>query len=271
MSQLRYGPRPVADTTDGEVPNREVAATKIGAWSTSLTATFLTDPEVIAAVLPPPLEPPAEPMVKVSISRVDLGGGRAPFGAGTFAVAARHRDTEGYYPLLMPMTTEQAVIGGRETFGEPKKLADITLETVPEQSSGSAVRGLVTRMGVGIIELDGTLGDELDPPPSGERLDYYLKFLRDPGGAGFDDDPWLVYCTRETETRSHRAANVALTLRESRFDPVADIPILGPVTATLSERRSQQAGRLVERVPAADVLPYAHQRYDDVSPVDTRK
>lgn len=139
----------------------------------------------------------------------------APFGAGTFAVAARHRDTEGYYPLLMPMTTEQAVIGGRETFGEPKKLADITLETVPEQSSGSAVRGLVTRMGVGIIELDGTLGDELDPPPSGERLDYYLKFLRDPGGAGFDDDPWLVYCTRETETRSHRAANVALTLRES--------------------------------------------------------
>ena len=113
MSQLRYGPRPVADTTDGKVPNREVAATKIGAWSTSLTATFLTDPGVIAAVLPPPLEPPAEPMVKVSISRVDLGGGRAPFGAGTFAVAARHRDTEGYYPLLMPMTTEQAVIGGR--------------------------------------------------------------------------------------------------------------------------------------------------------------
>ena len=51
MSQLRYGPRPVADTTDGKVPNREVAATKIGAWSTSLTATFLTDPEVIAAVV----------------------------------------------------------------------------------------------------------------------------------------------------------------------------------------------------------------------------
>lgn len=262
MRQLRYGPKPTVDQDD-----REVQATKIGAWSTSLTATFLTDPDVVAAVLPPPLRPPDEPLVKVSISRVDLGGGRPPFGAGTFAVAARHRDTEGFYPLLMPMTTEQAVIGGRETFGEPKKLADIVLETDSEPSPGSAVRGVVTRMGVGIIELGGTLGDELDPPPAGERLDYYFKFLRDPGGAGFDDDPWLVYCTRQTETRSHRGVDATLNLRESRFDPVADVPILGALTATLSERRSQQAGRLVERVPAADLIPYAHQRYDDLSPV----
>ncbi|MEZ5372611.1 MAG: acetoacetate decarboxylase family protein [Microthrixaceae bacterium] len=262
MTQLRYGPRPTASQDD-----REVKATKIGAWSTSLTATFLTDPEVVAAVLPPPLEPPDEPTVKVSISRVDLGGDRPPFGAGTFAVAARHGDTEGFYPLLMPMTSEQAVIGGRETFGEPKKIADIVLETGGDDLQGQTVRGEVSRMGVGIIELSGSLGDELAPPPAGRRLDYYLKFLRDPGGGGFDGDPWLVYCTRETETRSHRAADVTLTLRESRFDPVADIPILGDVTATLSERRSTQEGRLVERVPAADVLPYAHQRYDDVSPV----
>jgi acetoacetate decarboxylase len=264
MDQLRYGPRPTATQDD-----REVTATKIGAWSTSLTATFLTDPDVVAAVLPPPLEPPEVPTVKVSISRVDLGGGRPPFGAGTFAIAARHRDTEGYYPLLMPMTTEQAVIGGRETFGEPKKLADIVLDTGGDDLHGQTVRGEVSRMGVGIIELSGTLGAELAPPPAGRRLDYYLKFLRDPGGAGFDADPWLVYCTRETETRTSRAAEVTLTLRESRFDPVADIPILGPVAATLSERRSTQVGRLVERVPAADVIPYAHQRYDDVSPVGT--
>lgn len=44
---------------------------------------------------------------------------------------------------------------------------------------------------------------------------------------------------------------------------MVDIPILGEVTATLAERRSTQEGRLVERVPAADVMPYAHQRYDD--------
>ena len=33
---------------------------------------------------------------------------------------------EGTYQITMPMTTEAAVVGGRETYGEPKKLAQIT-------------------------------------------------------------------------------------------------------------------------------------------------
>lgn len=260
MPTIRYGARPVDRRED-----REVAATSVGAWSTSLTATFETDPEVIAAVLPPPLEPGERPVVKVGISQVDLGRGLPPFGAGTFAVAAHHRGNPGFYPLLMPMTTEQSVIGGRETFGEPKKLAQIVLAT-----EGGALRATVSRMGTTIIEVNGAVGGELATPPPEERLDFYFKFLRAPDGNGFDDDPWLVYCTRETETRAHRAVEGALVLRDSRFDPVADLPVRGPVTMTLSERRTRQWGRLVERVPAADLLPFAHQRYDDLSPLGTR-
>jgi acetoacetate decarboxylase len=33
----------------------------------------------------------------------------------------------------MPMTTEQATVGGRETFGEPKKIAEMSL-TVDEDT-----------------------------------------------------------------------------------------------------------------------------------------
>lgn len=256
MPAVRYAARPAEQQED-----KEVKATKIGAWSTSLTAVFRTDPDVVASVLPPPLEPPDDPVVKVGISRVDLGRGMPPFGAGTFAVAARHGGHEGFYPLLMPMTTEQAVIGGRETFGEPKKLAKIALDR-----DGDAITGTVTRMGVTIIEITGTVGAELEAPADAERMDFYFKFLRDPEGGGFDDDPWLVYCTRETETRAHHAVTGSLTLRDSRFDPVADIPVRGDVEITLSERRSGQRGRLVERVPAALVLPFAHQRYDDLAP-----
>lgn len=257
MSAIRYAARAVDQRED-----KEVKATKIGAWSTSVTAMFLTDPDVLASVLPPPLRPPAEPIVKVGISRVDLGRGLPPFGAGTFGVAAHHDGHDGFYPLLMPMTTEQSVIGGRETFGEPKKLAQIEL-----QQTGDALTATVARMGVTIIEVSGTVGAELEPPPAEERLDFYFKFLRDPAGDGFDDDPWLVYCHRETETRTHHAVDGTLVLRDSRFDPVADFPVLGPVEITLSERRSQQRGELKVRVPAADVLPFAHQRYDDLSPV----
>lgn len=257
MSRVRYGAR----STD-ELSNREVKATKVGAWSSALTATYRTDPEVVAAVLPPPLGPPADPIVKVSISRVDLGRGIPPFGAGTFAVAARHGDTEGFYPLLMPMSTEQAVIGGRETFGEPKKMAKVT-----QERDGDHIVGSVARMGITIIEIAGTVTGELPPPDDVDRIDFYFKFLPAPDGVGFDADPSLVYCTRETETGTHEGVEGTVTLSESRFDPVADLPVLGDVAITLSQRRSQQRGEIVTTVSGDDLRPFVHQRYDDLSPL----
>jgi acetoacetate decarboxylase len=39
------------------------------------------------------------------------------------------------------------------------------------------------------------------------------------------------------------------------------------VSMTIAERRSVQRGEIVGRVPAEWLLPFAHQRYDDLSPV----
>lgn len=136
---IRYGARPRSQSTD-----QEVAATKVGAWSTSFTALYETDPGLIEQVLPPPLVAAERPIVKVSVATVNLDRpGVALFGAGTFGVACTHGDIDGFYPLLMPMTTEQSVIGGRETFGEPKKLAQVALDR-----DGPCLVGTVTRMGV---------------------------------------------------------------------------------------------------------------------------
>ncbi len=257
MTRIRYGAR-----TPEQLENREVTATSVGAWSTSLTATYETDPDLIAAVLPPPLEPTDEPLVRVSVARVDLGEGRLPFGAGTFAVRARHEGQVGNYPLVMPMTTEQSVIGGRETFGEPKKLAEVTLDRGDDR-----VLGRVTRLGTTIIEVTGTVAEELPVPEDLHRVDFYFKFLPAPDGKGFDGEPALVYCHRTETARSLARVEGTVTLRESRFDPVADLPVRHLVSLTLSERRSVQTGEIVTRVPGEWIAPYAHQRYDDLSPV----
>jgi len=251
---VRYAGRPPRSSTDVKAAPRS-----IDTWSTSLVATFVTDPDALASVLPPPLAPTETPIVKVGISTVELGHGMGPIGAGTFAVSARHGDRTGYYPLLMPMTTEQAVVSGREIYGEPKKLAKISLDVEGEQLCAT-----VARMGTSIIEITGTIGDDLPLPVGGESLDFYFKSLRDPAGGGLDDDAWLVYCTREGETRRHRRVTGTLELRDSKFDPVADFPVLSEPAITLSERSSKQQGSLVERVPAATILPFIHQRYDDL-------
>src|SRR5436190_2313365 len=164
MGRIRYGARSL-----DELRNREVEATKVDTWATTLVATFETDADAIAAVLPPPLSAPAEPLVRLTIATVDVGRGYPVFGAGTFAVHARHEDVNGDYALVMPMTTEQAVVGGRETFGEPKKLAEISLDHDGSTSIGSSVRGAFTRMGVTFAEVVGQVAEELDPSPDRRR------------------------------------------------------------------------------------------------------
>lgn len=252
MARIRYAARP-----DDEVENSERDAAKVGAWSTSLTATYETDIDVVKAVLPPPLEATDSPHVRISIGKVDLGRGMPSFGAGTFAVAAAHEQTTGWYPLLMPMTSETAVVGGRETFGEPKKLADMEVSR-----DGDDVRGTVARMGTTIIEIAGRVTEELEPPPERDRLDYYFKYLPRPDGDGFDAEPSLVYCHRHETTRKIERVDGDITLRDSQFDPVADIPVRSILDITLSERQSSQQGEIIARVPGELVLPYMHQRYD---------
>ena len=261
MTRVRYGAR-----TPDELENREVKATSVGAWATSMTAIYETDPEVVAAVLPPPLEPSGEPLVRITVARVDLGRGLPPFGAGTFAVQARHEGVVGNYPLVMPMTTEQSVIGGRETFGEPKKLAEVTLER-GGGDAGDRIVGRVTRLGTTFIEVEGTVVEALPTPPENDRVDFYFKFLPAPDGKGFDAEPALVYCHRHETSRSLERIEGTVTLRESRFDPVADLPVRRLVAITVAERSTIQRGEIVTRVPSDWLVPFVHQRYDDLSPV----
>jgi len=77
MGRIRYAAKPEAERR-----NRELEATSVGAWAESLTVVYETDPDVVAAVLPLPLEP-SEPLARVTIATVAMNG-RPPFGAGSF-------------------------------------------------------------------------------------------------------------------------------------------------------------------------------------------
>jgi acetoacetate decarboxylase len=257
MARIRYAARNL-----DELRNREVEATSVKTWATTLVAIYETDPEVVAAVLPPPLTPTAEPLVRLTIATVDVGRGYPIFGAGTFSVMCEHEGTVGDYALLMPMTTEQSVIGGRETFGEPKKLAEVTLDR-----DGDAIRAAFTRMGTTIVEVTGRATGELEPTPDRTRTSFYIKFLPAVNGKGFDGEPQLVYCRRDETTRKLEGVEGEIILRESRFDPVADLPVRAIRSIEIAERSSIQTGEVMAAVPADWLVPYVHQRYDDLSPV----
>ena len=54
----------------------------------------------------------------------------------------------------------------------------------------------------------------------------------------------------------------SVTLRESRFDPVVDLPVRRIVDIVYTESYQTQSGSIVGQVPAEWVWPFRHQRYD---------
>jgi acetoacetate decarboxylase len=250
---VRYGPRPPEERVD-----HEIDATTAPIATEAVTIAYLTDPEIVAAVLPKPLEPAAEPLVRIQLQRVQLAG-RPPFGSAVFSVAARHGDIDGDYPLFMPQSTEQSVTGGRETFGEPKKLAHIEVER-----DGANISAGVQRLGHHLIQVNGRVTGPGELPPDQVNIEFYFKFLRAPDGSGITD-PHLVYGEYHRHYESLEIVDGTCELGESPLDPVADIVIRELRSITWCRRRTVQVGRIAQRVPQEWLLPYVHQRYDDVA------
>ncbi|MGW0122750.1 acetoacetate decarboxylase family protein [Streptomyces sp. NPDC003327] len=256
MARVRYGARSEVEAAAA----RARAARLPDLWSTEVVAVWETDPDVVAAVLPPPLAPTARPLVRVAVSRVELPGHRfgAGSGAGSVAVAAAHGDQEGWYPLVMPTSHERALTGGREVFGEPRKLGEVTVER-----EGLVVRAALARHGIAFVEVRGAVSGPLPLPGPTERTDFSFTFLPGVEGSGLDADAVLVHCVRRERVRRLERITGDVVLRESMYDPVADLPVRRLVEITLGEKTTDQRGRVAARVSAEALLPFLHQRYDD--------
>jgi acetoacetate decarboxylase len=227
----------------------------------SLRVVYETSPALAAAVIPKPLAPAPRPEVCVTFSHVAMHitpQFTLEIGSAVFGVRAVYDGVPGIWLLTMPMTSEQAVIGGRETYGEPKKLAQIDF-----QREGDSVSAKVSRMGISYLEGRGRIGEALGPRELTEHA-YCIKALPacDPG-KGLDGEPLLVRLEwQHKHTQAYRVEG-ELTLRESPFDPVADLPVRRLVKMEYEEGGTQSNGTVLRSLPAEWLLPVLHQRYDD--------
>ena len=119
----------------------------------SIRCVYETDARIAAALLPRPLTTAERPEVCVTFCQVAIHISpqfTMEIGSAIFGVRARYDGTEGIYLLTMPMTTEQAVIGGRETYGEPKKIAAIEFTRAGERVASKVSHSTATvRNGAG--------------------------------------------------------------------------------------------------------------------------
>jgi acetoacetate decarboxylase len=256
MSRLRYvkSPEQVKQAAES---NPEFLESTVR----SIRCVYETDPKLITAVIPEPLKPTDKPEVCVTFSHVSMHISpelTIEIGSAIFGVRAFYDGVEGTYLLTMPMTTEQAVVPGRETFGEPKKIAQIDFE-----KDGDRVKASVSRMGMTYLSVEGTVGKELG---SREFTEFGYCHKAQPSceqGKAFDQDPLLVRLEWKHKHSQANELDGTLTLGESPFDPVADLPIRRMVRMEYEEGNTESNGKVLREIPGDWLLPFLHGRYDD--------
>lgn len=225
-----------------------------------LSLQYLTRPEIVREILPPPLEPGPKPLVTVGIGTLGRSNCVGAFDGGMMCVRARYKDIEADFCLTMPMSTDVAIIFGRELLGEPKKLAQIKLG-----SDGNVMRASAQRFGIEYVSLEARLDKDvpIEGPTYADR--FHFKFMHAANGRGLEFDPILVHAHFTQYVRVHRRGPGKVVFKPSRHDPLSEIEVVEMRGATYFEGDIHTEVRRLATVEAARFIPYAFQNIDDYS------
>lgn len=252
MSRLRY--------VQGPAEGRNPAMLRNTVYG--VRATYDTDPDVIRALLPRPLKPVERPeiwlqMVHVSMHVTETN--TVEIGALTTGVTCTYEGAPGVYCFHMAMEGESVVTGGRERYGEPKKIAATHFER-----DGDRLRATCTRHGIAYFEIEGTIGEAVDAPLSFEEHLFCYKGMPAIDRPGeFDGDVFLTRLNWQRNYTARRAMDGRITLRDSAYDPLADIPVRKLTSMEYVEGGTATGGILLQTVPGEWIAPHWVGRYDD--------
>lgn len=220
---------------------------------------YETEPEIIAGVLPPPLEPAAEPWALCFIAhypQTNLGPG---YREGALFVRCQFGGEVGNYCLSMPIDDEARMHNGRDIYGFPKKLAHIILKR-----DGNSVEGYIDRFGHRFITLRAELTDKLDQLPIKVGPSYLFKYSPAADlSRGFDGAVYLVRQQTEINMKSFEMGSGEVVLEDSPHDPWAEIKVKNVIAAYyLVSTNRMFPGKIVGEADPVAFLPYSFLKTD---------
>lgn len=230
----------------------------------SLTVEFTTDAEVVARLLPPPLEPTDEASGMITIGSYQ-GNGIGDYAGGSLYLSARHGAVEGGYPITLWMDSEAAVHYGRELFGEAKKFGRCRIYGGSERSVASVRRGGAYMK----LRVDH-LGED-EGACEVERTAFNFRSRTAADGVGLDGPAQLTHTVFRSRIHTRRSGSGSIEIRGSVRDPLEEIPIRSVGAATFATLDTTATCRVAATVPAADFLPFHYGRLDDWTQLDTTR
>ncbi len=191
---------------------------------------YPSDPDKIAALLPPGIDPSDTANVHLSIYCVPVPD--EPEYGCVVSVDADYRGQKGKYALGYGIDQESAVIISRDMNGQPKYPAEIKYYLLRDQ-----VRAKVSHQNYTFIEFAGKTTGAADAREWTE-YEWWVKVSRAVGGAekAYDFAPHVVQVKAGYKSAHIENVEGDLLLRESPWDPIAEsLPIRGDVSARLQQ------------------------------------
>jgi acetoacetate decarboxylase len=183
-----------------------------------LKISYRTDPEKIAALLPPGIEIGAEPHVNLTIYNFPVQG-EPEFGL-VINVVANYNGIEGEYTICLGIDQESAIYISQERWGQPKYYAETQYYRLMDYVSAK-----VTHQGHTFVEFKGEVGATLDNDPEYETNEWWIKCMRavDLQPENYDYPPLVVGVRSKYGTAFKQEVKGQLILRESAWDPIATL------------------------------------------------
>ncbi|MGE0487164.1 MAG: acetoacetate decarboxylase family protein [Gammaproteobacteria bacterium] len=227
-----------------------------------LMVDFLTEPAIVRHLLPPGLEPTANPRVTAMVGRWQSNC-VGDFDGGAVYLEARHGDIVGDYVLAMYMDRDQPIIYGRELFGEPKRQAESRLF-----HNGARYNGRVTRHGATLIELDVELERDLGPGEV-EGVNFNYKAIPATHGVGLEWDAALTCARFHNELKINREGRGRVALGATVHDPLDELVVVEVLRGAYVEGDLIARAETLAYIDGDAFLPYALGRTDDWSALDS--
>ncbi|NCO87205.1 MAG: acetoacetate decarboxylase family protein [Rhodobacterales bacterium] len=194
-----------------------------------LTLYWRTDPDAMAFLLPPPMEPVGD-VACVHIYKMNDTDWLGPYSEANVMFGARLGDREGAYSPYLVLSSDVGVTHGREVHGQPKKLGEPRLAF-----RGDLIVGTVARNGIEVIT--GTMAYKQTPCTAGDLAPYFdfATNLNLKAVDHIDATPAIRQITsrRLAEVVVHEAWRGAGTveLRANAQLPVFRLPVRAPLEA----------------------------------------
>jgi acetoacetate decarboxylase len=255
MQELMANARTTADFYDAEI----------------LAVFWETKPEIVARLLPPPLQPAKYPLVMAFVANYPRTNFDITYKESALFLYAVYQGEEGRYCLAMPVTNDMAMAGGREFFGFPKKMADIHFT-----KSKETVSGWTERHGVRFMEIRAKLTGKYNdaeaekilianPAEDGsiKGVSYLYRPFPPPGAGPLDYNPWLIRQETVLRPKEVQFGEAEIILKDSAYDPWAEVEVVKMLGAVYTVGdNSMLSGKAVAQVDPMKFAPYAFLRWD---------